>query len=162
LPAARAGAGPPPAAGGVGRGGPGEGETLTLGPARTTFKLEASDRGGTFSLTETVLPPGFQGPPPHLHERFADSFYVLEGSLTLRLGYRMATAPAGTFALAPPGTPHTFANVDDKPVRFLNLMAPGGFEAYLHEVAERTGEAQPGPELMAEIASQHDFRRAEA
>jgi mannose-6-phosphate isomerase-like protein (cupin superfamily) len=140
---------------------PGEGATLPLGLARTTFKLEAADRGGTFSLSETVLPPGGLGPVPHRHERFADSFYVLEGTLTLRLDDRIAAAPPGTFALAPPGAVHTFSNVDHEPVRFLNLMAPGGFEAYLREVLERAGDGPPTPALLAEIASRHDFRAAD-
>ena len=52
------------------------------------FKAEDADGDGTFSLTETTLAPGFPGPVPHRHARMVDSFYVLEGTLTVRLGDR--------------------------------------------------------------------------
>ena len=133
------------------------GETLTLGPARVTFKLESSDRGGTFSLTDTFVPAGFAGPVPHVHERFFDCFYVLEGALTLRLDDRVAEAPAGTFVLIPPGTVHTFSNTRAETARILNLMAPGGFEGYLREVVAASAGAPPDRALMTEIASRHDF-----
>lgn len=138
---------------------PGEGEALA-GPAAATFKLEASDRGGTFSLAELVLPPGCQGPVPHVHERFCDSFYVLEGALTLRLDDRVVEAPPGTFVLAPPGTVHTFSNTRPEPARALNLMAPGGFEQYLREVVAASADAPPDRALLTEIASRHDFHPA--
>lgn len=65
----------------------------------------------------------------------------------------------GGFAAVPPGNAHTFANLSDAPVRLLNAMAPAGFEQYLKQVvaAMRPGEP-PDPQLMAEIASRHDFR----
>ena len=40
-------------------------------------------------------------------------------------------------------------------MRALNLMAPGGFERYLEEVAELGGP--PDPDQMAQIASKYDF-----
>jgi hypothetical protein len=56
---------------------------------------------------------------------------------------------------------HTFWNPGDSPVRLLNLMAPGGFEQYLKEVAEAAAPgAAPDPALMAEIASKYDFEPA--
>ncbi len=141
---------------------PGAGETVALGPASAaTFKLESSDCGGTFSLSENVLPAGFQGPPPHVHERFCDSFYVLEGALTLRLGDRVVEAPAGSFVLVPPGAVHTFSNTRPETARVLNLMAPGGFEQYLREVVAASADgASPDQALLAEVASRHDFRPA--
>ena len=141
--------------------GPGEGDELALGPNRVLFKATGEHGGGPMSLWETRLAPGVTGPVPHWHESFVDSFWVLEGTLTLRLGEETAEASAGSFALVPPGAVHTFSNPGDEPVRFLNLMAPGGFERYLRELA---AAASPGsaldPARMAEIASRHDFRPA--
>jgi mannose-6-phosphate isomerase-like protein (cupin superfamily) len=135
---------------------PGEGESILRGAV--VFKAEASDGEGTFSLTETTLPPGFPGPVPHVHERTLDSFYVLDGVLTVALGDREAEAGPGSYAIVPPGNVHTFANRTDAPVRMLNLMAPGGFEQYLKEVAAATPPGElPDPAPMAEIASRYDF-----
>jgi mannose-6-phosphate isomerase-like protein (cupin superfamily) len=135
----------------------GVGETIMGGAV--LFKAQVSDGEGTFSLTEITLPPGFPGPVLHRHERTLDSFSVLEGTLTIRLGEdEEIEAGPGFFGAMPPGTVHSFANRSDGVVRALNLMAPGGFEQYLKEfaAASRPGEA-PDPAVMAEIASRYDF-----
>ena len=136
--------------------GPDEGETIGVGAARATFKAEGSDGDGAFSLSDTRLPPAFQGPPLHRHETFVDSFYVLEGTLTVHLDEGARDASPGSFALVPPGTAHTFSNAGGEHVRALNLMAPGGFEQYLKDVARAAGEAAPDPQLLASFASKYD------
>jgi len=137
--------------------GPDDGETIAVGPARATFRAEGSDGAGTFSLSDSRLPPRFQGPPLHRHETFVDSFFVLEGTLTVHIDDDARDAPPGSFALVSPGTPHTFSNVGEEPVRELNLMAPGGFEQYLKKVALAAGDAPPDPQFLASIASKYDF-----
>ena len=137
--------------------GPGEGEPLSVGTSSLVFKVQVGDGDGTFSLSEMALAPGFPGPVPHRHSTLADSFYVLEGTLTVRVGDATTEAPAGSYAFVPPGNVHTFANRSDTTVRTLNLMAPGGFEQYLKEVAAAAGGGPPDPAAMAEIASRYDF-----
>lgn len=141
--------------------GPGEGERLAIGPSEGLLKAQGDEADGFLSLNEVTLAPGFPGPVPHLHETFVDSFYVLEGVLTLQLGDERVDAGPGTFAAIPTRTVHTFANESDAPVRALNVMAPGGFERYLKEVAAvmRPGEP-PDPARMAEIAARYDFKPA--
>jgi mannose-6-phosphate isomerase-like protein (cupin superfamily) len=136
----------------------GAGDAIAMGPNRALFKAEVGDAGGRFSLAETTLAPGFPGPVPHRHERFVDSFYVLDGTLRVRLSGDALDLPQGSFAFVPPGTAHTFSNPGDSPVRVLNLMAPGGFEQYLKEAAAATpAGAPPDPAVLAEIASRYDF-----
>jgi mannose-6-phosphate isomerase-like protein (cupin superfamily) len=137
--------------------GPGEGDDLALGPSRALFKAEGSDGDGTFCLVETTLAAGFPGPVLHRHRELVDTFFVLDGTLALRLGDDEVEAPPGSFACIPPGNVHTFANRSRGTVRIVNLMAPGGFEQYLKEVARVTTTGTPDPQLMAEIASRYDF-----
>lgn len=142
---------------------PGDGDVLDLGTSRAVFKAEGSDGDGTFALTEVTLAPGFPGPVPHRHQTLVDSFYVLEGTVTVRIGDGTVAATAGSYVFVPPGNVHTFSNTDDAPARLLNLMAPGGFEQYLKEVARslpRDG-GPPDPRTMARIASRYDFHPAE-
>ena len=139
----------------------GAGESISVGPSGLLFKAEGSDTEGTFALSETTLAPGFPGPVPHVHREMVDSFYVLEGELTVLLGEETAQAGPGSYALVPPGTVHTFSNRSDQPVRVLNLMAPGGFEQYLKELAAALpDDGPPDPDLMARIASKYDFEPA--
>ena len=116
---------------------------------------------GTFSLTELTLAPRFPGPVPHRHREHVDSFYVLDGTLTLRLGKETVEARPGSYAVVVPGVTHTFSNPSDETVRALNVMAPGGFEQYLKEAAAATGQGPPDPAVMTEIASRYDFEAVE-
>ena len=133
---------------------PGEGHTLALGPNGLIFKAEVGDGDGTFYLGELTLAPGFPGPVLHRHAEHLDSFFVLEGTLTLQLGDDQVEAPVGSYAVAPPGSVHTFSNPGEDTVRALNIMGPGGFEQYLKEAAA-AGTADPAE--LAKIASRCDF-----
>jgi quercetin dioxygenase-like cupin family protein len=84
-------------------------------------------------------------------------FYVLEGTLTLRLGDRDIEAVPGSFACVPPGVVHTFRNDGDAPVRLLNFNTPAGWEHYMRDVA-RAAQSEPlTPEVIARVASRYDF-----
>jgi quercetin dioxygenase-like cupin family protein len=135
---------------------PGEGELLELGPSQARLMAGASHGLGSLAVLETTATPGFPGSVLHLHESTVDSFYVLEGTLTLTLDGRTVEAGPDSYALVPPGNPHSFSNLGDEPVRVLNLMAPAGFERCLQEVAALEGPLEPAK--LAEFASKYDFR----
>jgi quercetin dioxygenase-like cupin family protein len=76
--------------------------------------------------------PGDPSPPPHLHERHVESFYVLAGEMTFTLDGEETVAAAGTWAQVPPGTAHTFAFTGSEPVRFLTVHTPScGFGTFV-------------------------------
>jgi quercetin dioxygenase-like cupin family protein len=79
------------------------------------------------------VPPG-GGPPPHVHSREEEGFYVLEGEITLFLGDQRLIANAGVFANMPVRTPHSFKIEGDKPARMLISVAPAGLEQMFFEV----------------------------
>ncbi len=137
---------------------PGEGESLAIGPNRVTLKATGAETAGTFFMGETETAPGFPGPPPHYHERLHDMFYVLEGTLTVRLGGETVEAGAGTFVCVPPGVVHTFSNPGEEPVRFLNFNTPAGWEDYMRDLARSfaPGAAMPA-EAIAEVAAAYDI-----
>ena len=64
----------------------------------------------------------------HVHADEDDSFYVLEGELTVTFGDDAVVAGPGTFVLVPPGTLHGLRNDSSEPVRILNVHAPAGFD----------------------------------
>lgn len=109
--------------------GPGEGEPFWFLRNRMTVKAGAQDTGGGFGLLEAQLAPGFS-PPLHVHRAEDESFYVLEGELTMRCGDRMFAAPAGAFVFLPRGVPHSFVVEGDRPARMLTLLTPGGGEGF--------------------------------
>ena len=116
------------------------------------IRVRSEDTDGTFGLIEQVVPAGFPGPPLHVHPEFEETFYVIEGEIAVRVGDEGHEVGAGAVAVVPRGTPHTFANPTERPVRMLVLVTPGGFERYFEAlaaaVAER-GAFPPADELIA-------------
>ena len=140
---------------------PGAGEVLQMGPNTIAIKATSDDTAGGFFLSETTIAAGFPGPPPHVHETLHDMFYVLEGTLTMRLGDEEREARPGTFVCVPPGIVHTFSNRSDAPVRFLNFNIPGGWESYMRDLAAAAASGTPPtPEEIGKIAARYDFRPA--
>ena len=82
-----------------------------------------------FNLGIVTLKPG-QGVEAHVHTDEDDSFLILEGTLSVRVGEdeRPLAATPGTYVLVPSGTRHEIANTGDTDVRMLNIHAPGGFD----------------------------------
>ncbi|MGL4551693.1 MAG: cupin domain-containing protein, partial [Gemmataceae bacterium] len=97
------------------------------------FLATGGDTGGRYALWEALVPPG-GGPPPHVHSREDEGFYVLEGEVTFTVNGDRLVAPAGTFANMPAGTPHAFRNEGDRPARMLITVAPAGLEEMFFEV----------------------------
>jgi len=98
------------------------------------------------------VPPG-GGPPPHVHSREEEGFYVLEGEITLVVGDERLIASAGMFANMPVGTPHSFKNESGKPARMLISVAPAGLEKMFFEfgVALPEGATTALPPTQEEI-----------
>jgi mannose-6-phosphate isomerase-like protein (cupin superfamily) len=140
--------------------GPGEGESMTVFGNELTIKAGAEETGGAFCLVDYRAGPAFPGPPPHIHRETVDSFYVLEGELTVRLGDETLTLGPDSFVLVPPGTAHTFSNPGDAPARFLSLMSPGGFEQYFRDLRDAFGDRPPDFKQIVKIASRYDVESA--
>ena len=99
-----------------------------------TVLASAEQTGGTFSLMEERLPRGAE-PPPHVHHREDEAFFVLEGSLTVRVGDEIFSATAGSFVFCPRDVPHLIT-VESDEVRLLTLCTPGGVEQLFVELGE--------------------------
>ena len=138
---------------------PGEGETIG-GPNTVTIKATGNDTGDSLYLGEGVIAPGFPGPPPHRHRTVHDMFYVLEGTLTMRVGDESLELEPGSFVCVPPGVVHTFSNQSEAPVRFLNFNTPAGWENYMRDLGAALAEGTPTPEELGRIASRYDFELA--
>ena len=137
----------------------GEGEQIG-GPTTVTIKATGEQTDGSFYLGEVELQPGFPGPPPHRHRRLHDMFYVLEGSLTMRVGDESLELEPGGFVCVPPGVVHTFSNPSDAPVRMLNFNTPAGWENYMRELGTALAGEAPTQEEIGAIASRYDFEVA--
>ena len=111
---------------------PGNGRTIAVVGDVYRFLATGDDTNGKYALWEAVVPPG-GGPPPHVHSREEEGFYVLEGEITLTVDGERIVAKAGTFANMPVGTLHSFKNEGSLPARMLISVAPAGLEKMFFE-----------------------------
>ncbi len=128
---------------------PGEGRAVWVVGDTYTFKATGEQTDGSFMLFEASIPPG-SGPPPHLHLREHEAYYVLEGEIEVLDGDRSFVAGAGSFVHVPKGAVHRFENVGQTDARMLVLAAPAGLEGFLLEVGQPAVEGGTAPPLGEE------------
>jgi len=114
---------------------PGEGRTIALVGDIYRFLATGEETDGRYALLEATVTPG-GGPPPHVHSREQEGFYILEGEIAFQIGDERTVASAGMFANMPVGCPHSFKNETSKPARMLVSVAPAGLEKMFFEIGQ--------------------------
>jgi quercetin dioxygenase-like cupin family protein len=112
---------------------------------RMVAKIRDEDTAGAYSIHDNTIPPGSPGPRPHIHRHHEEAFYVQEGELTVRVGPRTITAPAGSFVVVPRGVVHQPSNPGPQPTRVLLIFSPAGMDHFFEEAAEGRMPLQAAP-----------------
>jgi len=81
--------------------------------------------GGAFDLVLANMKCGTE-PPPHVHTREHELFYVLDGSLDAYVDDKVFQVGPGECAFLPVGRPHAFI-IRSPEIRMLTFITPGGF-----------------------------------
>jgi quercetin dioxygenase-like cupin family protein len=113
-------------------------------------QLTGQESGGEIGIV-VVETPGGPGAPLHVHRREDETFYVLEGEITLLVGDEIVHAAAGDVAFAPRNVPHTYT-IDSASARVLVVSTPAGFEEFVAAVG--SSDEDVSPEMLARIAAQ--------
>jgi len=118
---------------------PGASELRWMGDTSTYFLATGKQTGETFTLVDEQANRG-ESVPLHRHRDDMESFYVVEGEITLYIGDEPgARASAGSFAHIPGGTVHGF-RIESETARYLILTTPRHGQFY----RAITLAAQPG------------------
>src|SRR6476620_11801696 len=125
-------------------------------PGLGTRYLIRSDRtGGRFALIEHTIAPRTLAAPVHTHENEDEYSYVLSGRMGAVVGDEVVEAGPGELVAKPRGVAHAFWNAGDEPVRLLELVSPGGFEAYFAELEPLLEASQPDLAALAAIQARY-------
>jgi quercetin dioxygenase-like cupin family protein len=120
-----------------------------------TFLVTGEESGGAYFAMEALVPSG-GGPPPHIHEREDETFYVLEGSCSFRLGDRVVVAGPGDFVFVPRGAVHRFRNEGPETARLIITFTPSGIEHFFEATLERALDpTMPVPDNSAEVSARY-------
>ncbi len=121
------------------------------------FLATSEGTGGRYALIEATVNPDC-GPPPHIHRREDEWFYVVEGEIIFQIGEERRVAKPGSFIHMPIGNLHSFTNNTDKPAKLLISFVPAGLEKMFFEVGKDLAEG----ELPDEVSPQEMERILDA
>ena len=117
----------------------------------TWIRASGAETGGALSLIEQVIPPGFAS-PWHVHHDEDESFYVVDGTVTVVIDARSVTLTTGDYAFGPRGIPHGFRIEGTKPARVLLLTTGGEFAEFVREASRPDDGAKPSAPSEADLA----------
>ncbi len=121
----------------------GEPTELTYDAGTMRMLASSEDTNGAWSLVELKEMPGYHT-NFHRHNYTDEAFYIIEGTLTVKINDKTFDYPAGSYVLIPRGTPHAQGNRGRVPARVLLTMTPGGFERSFLDRVELFKTVKPG------------------
>jgi quercetin dioxygenase-like cupin family protein len=110
---------------------------------RVQIKAGGAETRGSFSQVETIDPRG-TATPLHVHYNEEETFYVLQGEVSLFVEGARHDLSAGGYALVPRGLQHGYL-VRSEVARMLVTFSPARFEDVFADygVPVREGDAPP-------------------
>ena len=104
-----------------------------------TVLAKGTETNGRFAFMEVKVRPGLE-PPPHIHEREHELFFVLEGAIRFYTPEKTFDVQAGGVGFLPQGKPHTFACLTEEIRALIMVGATGdetvGMDGYLLAMGE--------------------------
>jgi quercetin dioxygenase-like cupin family protein len=120
----------------------GAGESVWVVGDHYTIKASGKDTGGAFALIEVLVPPQ-SGPPPHVHSREDEAFYVLEGEFEVHIDNQRHTAVPGSWVTLAKGSLHHFKNISRARANMLILATPAGLDQFFLEAGRIATDTTP-------------------
>lgn len=124
----------------------GEAELRWFGATSTWFLASGESTGGAFALVDERATRG-ESVPLHRHEDDMESFYVLDGEITLYVDEVGTLLTPGSFAHLPGGTVHGF-RIESETARYLLLTTPRHGDFYRAITAASQPDGRPPLEAI--------------
>ena len=117
---------------------------------RMTVKARGAETGGNFSQLCCDDPRGC-ATPLHVHRAEDETFFVLDGEVTVLVGGRRIDLGPGDYAFAPRGVEHAYV-VRSERARMLVTLSPAGLEELFIELGVPVaGDGQPPEEVLPPV-----------
>ncbi len=104
-------------------------QTIRVGEMSVTFLKTRHETEGAFDLFELTVPPFTRIPLPHIHRKYDETIFGVDGTMIWALQVEGKDKPTevrrGTTLFIPRGTPHFYANRTHTTARILCLQTPG-------------------------------------
>jgi quercetin dioxygenase-like cupin family protein len=131
--------------------------TIHVGEMSVTFLKTRHETDGVLDLFELTIPPLARVPIPHIHRKYDETIFGVNGTVIWTLHDQATEVRRGITLFIPRGTPHFYANRTHKTARILCLQTPGvmGPEYYLEIAALYRNSPHPNVAGIAAIMSRY-------
>lgn len=123
---------------------------------RISVKLTGEETGGALAQVESDDPYG-SAPPMHVHRNEDETFYVVDGSVSVFADGEERRLEPGDFAIVPRGVPHAYLVRSERAKLFVTF-SPAGFEEAFVELGvpvdgptPPADSVFPGPDEAARV-----------
>ena len=113
---------------------------------RITVKVGADETSNAFSQLEAYEPRG-GATPLHVHHNEDETFYILEGEVTMFVGDERIDLAAGDYCFGPRGIPHAYL-VRSERARMLVTISPSGSEQLFVSLGVPVTSSEPPTETV--------------
>lgn len=129
-------------------------------------KVSAKKLSANYDMAIGESLPDVPGPPPHLHEKYHETFYIIEGKMDFIINGQQITIKQGETIDIPSQTVHTFKNSSSKVCKWINIHSPKGFSKFFEkygvpENVTNAMEKSVAPEIIQQVldnASNYDMK----
>lgn len=136
------------------------GQTIHVLGDTVQIKLKSQDSASSMAVVVVEVPPSGQV-PPHTHAQEEESYYMLEGSITLHLGSEAFAIAPGDFVHIPAGTVHGYINPSNQAARFLAWTIGGAIDQFFIEMSEQIRAIPEDLPKMPEILAKYGVQPVE-
>jgi len=131
-------------------------ETLGSAAGKIRLLVDSGATGGALSTVRVTLEKGADGARPHRHDRSAEMFYVLDGSVRVLSGSQILGAEAGDVIVVPPRMPHAFSTQCGSTADLLIIITPGVERFEYFRQLSRIARGQEAPESLRDVQELYD------
>jgi quercetin dioxygenase-like cupin family protein len=132
-------------------------KTIRVGEMSVTFLQTRHETGGVLDLFELTIPPFARVALPHIHRKYDETIFGVDGTVTWTLHDKPTQVRRGTTLFIPRGTPHFYANSRHTTARILCLQTPGvmGPEYYLEIASHFRAGGHPDLASIGAVMSRY-------
>lgn len=123
-------------------------QSLWLFGTQLSILADESQTESLYDLIEGTFQAGVET-PLHLHKKYSEVIYVLEGELTVYTDTDSIVLSPGKSYMIPKGTPHLVAAIGSVAAKALTVASPSGFARLIRSLGTTQPPADPmAPEIM--------------
>lgn len=113
-----------------------EGQSIRVLHDQICIKWKSQDSANQMTVITVDAPAGSMV-APHMHLAEEESYYMLEGSITVQVGDRETVVQSGDFVHIPAGIVHGYRNESNQPAKFLAWVVGGALDQFFLTMGEQ-------------------------